>query len=522
MPGKMVVPKAAPGAFTGPLPAGAPAASGGSAATAPSASQQAMLDSVVTNNYNNDPAVKAAYVSNGLRAPAATVKEMDPNDALVLAASGHPTAVANGIAGTQNAGNAAAQSSLNAFNQQLMAQPGQSAVQQLAGAGPIGNTGFGLQGVAKPVAHAVTGAPTLGNGGVNTAGLYQQPGVTPLSAGQGQGALDAAGAALGAFNGQFAVPAAGQAMGPNGSTVHLGALPGATDRSLQTSQLDRVLGYNPATASAAEAQLQSAGVTNLGQSLALARSARGGPAAQAAALRQAQGEGAATMSQQARDMALLRAKEEDTAKERELTALGLGNDVTGAIRTADVTERGNDVAANVAELNAGAQQRGQDTDRAVAERNAGVTERGQTTAANTAMSQQQLDALLGQQQGAIIGREAGVNERGQTIGATTQMTLGTQQIQQARDAISASALSTAEQTEANILMTQASLGYQLTPEQQIQLAQLGKKDPTVGQKIGAIIQGAGAGALAGATMGPGGAAAGAAAGAAGGGFSSFG
>lgn len=457
-------------AFSGPLPTGAPAAVPGAVAPAPSATQQASLDAAVSANYNADPRVRAASSS----APTgAFVADMSPADKLVMAASGHPTAVAQGIQGVQNAGNAAAQGNLDAFNATLMAQPGQSPVQALHGAGPVGNTGFANMAPATTV-HA-TGAPMLGGKpAAPVQGLYAQPGQTPLSAGQGQGALDQAGAALGAYTGQFAVPGTGQ-MGAAPGTVHLGALPGATDRSLQASQLDRVLGFNPATASAAEAQLQAAGVTNLGQSLALARSARGGPAAQAAALRQAQGEGAATMSQQARDMALLRAKEEDTAKERELTALGLGNDVTGAMRTADVTERGNDVAATVAELNAGSQQRGQDTDRAVAERNAGVTERGQTATANAAMSRDKLDALLGVQQGAVVGRQAAVNERGQTIDATTGMALGTEGIQQARDAVSAGALTSAEQTEANILITQAELGYQLTPEQQTTLLRLKDK-----------------------------------------------
>lgn len=445
-------PAAGVGAFEGPLPTGSPAAVPGALPAPPSAAQQAALDAAINRVGVSGPAF---------------VADMSPADKLVMQGSGQATAVAQGIQGMNTAGNTA----LTGLQGQLAATPGQTPIQNLQNApatNPALYTAGALQGRA-PV--AATGAPTLGGKAAQLPqGLYTQPGLTPLSAGQGQAGLDAVDARLAGYDPNFAVPTAG-VPGAGANVVHLGALPGATDRTLQTSQLDRVLGYNPATASAAEAQLQNAGVTNLGQSLALARSARGGPAAQAQAMRNAQAEGAATMSQQARDMAVLRAKEEDTAKERELTALGLGNDVTGAIRSSDVTERGNDVAAQVAELNAGSTQRGQTLEQQNAERAAGVTERGQTLTANQAMSKAQLDALIAQQQGAISGRNAAVTERGQTL----QTDLGAEGIKQARDAVTASSLTEAEKTEAQIIMTQAQLGYDLTPEQQATMLKLRDK-----------------------------------------------
>jgi hypothetical protein len=340
--------------------------------------------------------------------------------------------------------------------------------------------------------------------------------------------------------------------------VNMGALPGQTDRSLQTAALDRVLGYDANTASKAEAQLADAQQMNLSNSLALARSARGGPAAQAQALRGAQAEGAATMSQSARDLATLRAQEEDTAKARELQALGLGGQLSGDIRTGDigergqnvgaletalnagttqrgqtigaitadqasqasqrgqtieallgernagvsergqtigaqtaalnagVSQRGQDVGALEAALNAGVTQRGQTVEQQIAERNAGVTERGQTTTAGTAANQQQLDAILGRGQLAQTERNAGVTERGQNINAMTAQ----EQMSVQRDIAASTNLTDQERIAATTAIARAQMGYQLTPQEQIDLenARIKAGEPSGLQQLSAGIQ----------------------------------
>lgn len=461
----------------------------------PSPTQASALDAAVGQVYNNDPAVRAATLTNGQQAPAnAFVNDMSAGDKLIAGAGGSARTSAQGVA----AGQATANAGLNTLQGNILgsATPGQSLAQTVQGSGPVGNTGFVNPASAPHVATA--GGPVLSGAAAQTPqGLYTTPAPNAMAAGVGQGKLDEVDAALTGYNPNFKVPGTGTMAAAPG-TVGLGALPGqvaapglqaATDRTLQTQQLDRVLGFNPQTASVAEAQLHDAAQQNLGQSLALARSARGGPAAQAQAMRNAQSEGAATMSQASRDLATLRAQEEDTAKQRELTALGLGNEQTSSIRGSDVTERGQnatsldnaltagvsqrgqDVNAQVAGLNAGVTQRGQTIDQAIAERNAGVTERGQTTTANQAMSKDQLDAIIARQQGAVAGRTAATTERGQTLDAV----LGTEQVKSAHDQIASSSLTAAEQTEANVLVNAAALGNALTPEQQMRMQALAIK-----------------------------------------------
>lgn len=440
------------------------------------------------------------------------------------------------------------------------------------GVGPVGtpaaqpSTGNpGAIQAAMAPSQIQAGAPTLG--GVNQALTNFRP--APAAPPTGTMASAPGQVTMGALPGREAIPTTPGTgklgalpgtvqQGALPGTVSMGALPGDTDRSLQTQQLNRLLGYDPNTASKAEAQLADAQQMNLSNSLALARSARGGPAAQAQALRQAQGEGAATMSQTARDLATLRAQEEDTAKQRELAALGLGNDLTGQIRSADIGERGQNVGAleaaltagteqrgqtigaitanqaslaaqrgqtidallgerqaGVAErgqtigaqenaLNAGVSQRGQDVnaleaaltagvtqrgqtvEQQIAERNAGVTERGQTTAANTAANQQALDAILGTGQLAQSALNAGVTERGQNITGTTAQ----EQIAAQRDIASQQAATEAQKTAATLAAQKAALGYELTPQEQLDLqyARIRAGQPTDLQKDLAVVQ----------------------------------
>jgi hypothetical protein len=527
-------------------------------------------------------------------APAPFVTRMTPGDALILQGGGKPTTVAAGVSGQNNAGNAGVSGI-----QQALANPqmGNSPAQNLAAASKagvsVGGYDTALTGAlaSKPQPAATVsrpGASTLAPVG-GSAALYQQPGAGQgLAAGGGAAGIQAIDAALTGYDPTVALPGTARAgqlagrgsmgalpgtvsqgalpstvglgalpgqvsMGARPDLVGMGALPGATDRSLQLSALDRVVGYDPTTASLAQAQLADASQMNLANQLAMARSARGGPAAVAAALAQAQGEGAATMSQQARDLAMLRAKEEDTAKQRELEALGLGGELASSMRGQDVLERGQDVGAveaalqagvqqrgqtmasldaelaqmvsqrgqdvegAIADLQAGAQQRGQTIqsldnalnagvtqrgqtiDAIMAERNAGVTERGQEAAligdqlsadvtqrgqsidARTQQSQRELDALIARGGLSEAERQAAVQERGQTLDAVMQG----ESVKQARDAVSAQSWTEAQKIEANLLINQAILNGQLTPEEQFRMQNLinSADDPTLFQQV---------------------------------------
>lgn len=77
----------------------------------------------------------------------------------------------------------------------------------------------------------------------------------------------------------------------------------------------------PEGPSAAQALLQAQSDKDVRTAIALARSARGGPAAVAAAQRQAQSEGAAIEAETRGQAAALRAQETDTFKQRQLTAI---------------------------------------------------------------------------------------------------------------------------------------------------------------------------------------------------------
>lgn len=464
---------------------------------------------------------------------------LTPAQVLKREAGGRARAAAGAITGQQNAGNAG----LNGIQGQLLARPGPSPAQNLAAANRSGVMpgGYSAPPITQtPAAVAGGQARPASSAFGSTAGLFTQTNQGPLAAGSGAGGIAAVDAALTGYDPRFQVPGTGQmgAMpgqvqggalpgtvqgGPLPGTVGMGAMPGATDRGLQQQALDRVLAFDPSVGeSVAQRQLQDATQQNLSQTLALARSARGGPAAQAQAMRMAQAEGAATMSQTARDAAILRAKEEDTRKARELEALGMGGDLSTQIRGADVLERQQNVGALEAELNAGVTQRGQsiasldnalnagvtqrgqtiqsrdndvnagvaqrgqDVNALIADRNAGVTERGQTIGANQAQSQLELDSILGRGQLAQSERQAGVAERGQTLDAL----LGTEQTKQARDAVAASSMTAAEQTEAQILMTKAQLGYQLTYAEQRAMMKLADKlnDPSIVQYITSGVQ----------------------------------
>lgn len=153
--------------------------------------------------------------------------------------------------------------------------------------------------------------------------------------------------------------------------------PNPADRDLQMTELERIQQFlngpreqrnvlsdvdaflaQPQGPSAAEIQLTQAQDDAMSDALSLARSARGGAGAVNRAMRVAQAENAANQATGARDLALLRAKEEEANRAQilqglglkgelaggldanTLTALGLGSQTAGDIRGQGLTERG--------------------------------------------------------------------------------------------------------------------------------------------------------------------------------------
>lgn len=162
--------------------------------------------------------------------------------------------------------------------------------------------------------------------------------------------------------------------------------PNPADRNLQLSELERIQQFmsgpragrdvmgevdqflaTPHGPSAAELELKQAQDDSMSDALSLARGVRGGAGATNRALRVAMAENAATQSSGARDLALLRAKEEEARRAETLNALGLKGNLAGGLDdgTLRALGLGGELASNV---------RGQ-----------GVQERGQTLQAGTGL-----------------------------------------------------------------------------------------------------------------------------------------
>lgn len=170
--------------------------------------------------------------------------------------------------------------------------------------------------------------------------------------------------------------AAARELGMDVLSGNVGA-PNPADRGLQMTELERIQQFlngpreqrnvladvdeflaQPHGPSAAEIQLRQAQDDAMSDALSLARGARGGAGAVNRALRVAQAENAATQATGARDLALLRAKEEEANRaqvlqglglkgelaggldQNTLQALGLGAETAGDIRSQGVAERG--------------------------------------------------------------------------------------------------------------------------------------------------------------------------------------
>lgn len=181
-----------------------------------------------------------------------------------------------------------------------------------------------------------------------------------------------------------------------------------TDKALQLSELDRIRQFQnqpqrqedvisqlqgflgqPAGPSAAEQQLTRAQDQSMSDALSLARSARGGPGAQARAMRVAQAENAATQATAGRDVAELRAKEEAARRGESLQALNQMGGLAGGIDANTLQALGLSSGAASDIRGQGLEARGQD-----------VTGRGQT-----------LNAMLGLEDSATgLTRQQVANE----------------------------------------------------------------------------------------------------------------
>ena len=119
---------------------------------------------------------------------------------------------------------------------------------------------------------------------------------------------------------------------------------GGAGAQQQQDVLDQVMAFanaQPTGPSKAELLLQQASQGNMADVLSAARSGRARDAgSQARAMNVAQGEIAGLGVDAARNAALLRAQEAQDFRNQQLSALGLGGDVSGAIRGAGIQERG--------------------------------------------------------------------------------------------------------------------------------------------------------------------------------------
>ncbi len=388
----------------------------------------------------------------------------------------------------------------------------------------IGQTGIAAQAQGQDVAGAMntraaqaqkTAAPTLqvqGNARDQADAAQQQAANFRADTSGVQGIRDATAAGTTTLN-NFRADTSGvagvRAAGAQGasSIADAGASGGADVGNFRaaTSGIDALNSFanGPAGPSAAEAQLRMQADKDKRTALALARSARGGPAATALALRRAQAENSATAAETRGQAGVLRAQEAATARGQNLSALtsagglqqqssvtdlnaltaGSGLNLQGQIAAGNLNLQGQ-TNATQAEL-AGS---GQNLSAQQASATAGIT--GATNA-----SQQQLEGSAQNLQGVQTAGSLAQNTRGQDIqvaqsnlqSALQTMQLNDQQSQfytqlgeQARQA-GIQAQQQAQATGASIDQANASVALQygqqawsmLTTDQQLALQKMG-------------------------------------------------
>lgn len=226
------------------------------------------------------------------------------------------------------------------------------------------------------------------------------------------------------------------------TAVGAGAAPGAVSPLLgnqgaasagQQSMLGRVNSFldAPQGPSVAQAQLQQSQANNAAELMGAARSGRGTSGDQAEALREAMAGGSALMSDTAGQAATLRAQEQDMQQNRNLSAMGLGNQIATDTRGQDLGYRAQNLGALQGDQSAALGARGQNLQAAQGNQSAqlgleqlsgqlGLGARGQNLSALQGDQGAQLGAR-GQNLSALQGNQATqLGARGQDLTARAQ------------------------------------------------------------------------------------------------------
>lgn len=413
------------------------------------------------------------------------------------AAMGQQNATAAGYNQAGQGFNASSQSVAPGFNigQQVPATGGTAAPKALS-TSQLGATP--TIGKISGVAGQLGGVPQSAGVG-NIAG---QLGAGPRAAGVGGIAGQLGGApqvgSIGGISGQLgAGPQVGNvgniqmAQGPGAIAGQLGNM-GAQSAD-QAGMMARLNGFldSPEGPSVAESQLQQAQAGNMANLIGAARSGRGGAGASAQALRGAMSEGSAIMSDTAGQLATLRAQEADMLKNRQLSAIGLGGEMSTAARGQDLSFRGQDLQALQGDQSTALGSRGQDLQAAMA--NQGTQTALEQLRANTELGArgQNLSALQGDQSTALglegLRAQTALGARGQDLsalqgdqGTAAQMSLGQLQADVAGRGQNLSALQGDQATQAQMSLgnLQASLtgrGQNLSALQGDQSTALGRE-----------------------------------------------
>jgi hypothetical protein len=266
-----------------------------------------------------------------------------------------------------------------------------------------------------------------GGPGVSTVPGYPQGGAPAAAAGpSGSPAFQ-----VGARGAQPGMVSLGAAPGVNGGSVSMtnpGGAPGGVMPQLGTqgsgnafqnsflSQLQQQISA-PQGPSVAAAQLQQAQANNAAELLGAARSGRGGAGDQAEALREAMSGGSALMSDTAGQLATLRAQEEDMNKNRQLSALGLGGQLSEAQRGQDLSYRGQNLGALQGDQATALGARGQSLQSQIANQGSQLSLEQLRGQLGLGARAQDLSAAQGNQQTQLGARAQDVTARAQDLSA---------------------------------------------------------------------------------------------------------
>jgi hypothetical protein len=291
-----------------------------------------------------------------------------------------------------------------------------------------------------PVAGQIGARPSVGPAPSNVAGQLGG-GYTPQNVGSISGQLggvyspgNVSGVAgqLGAAPGSFSMGAAPGAvagqLGTGPGSFQMGAGPGGINdqrsgfgqtNAAQGEMLSRLSQFldAPEGPSIAEAQLQQSQADNMASLIGAAHSGRGGAGATAEAMRGALSEGGAVMADTAGQMATLRAQEEDMRKNRQLSGIGLGGQMSEAQRAGDLTFGAQELAALQGDQATALGTRGQDLSANIANQQNALNVRGQNLSALQGDQSTALGARGQDLSGNIANQQAALTGRGQNLAA---------------------------------------------------------------------------------------------------------